>query len=109
MSDEPKKRARWWIGWVLVVVLIAVGIAAWGVGRTLSDRQRALVRTREINAQIRVLDKVENDPAVRKDPTKQREIHEEVERLVLERLELNRERQRLAGSPFARFLDLFRR
>jgi cell division protein FtsB len=107
MSDEPKKRSRGWIGWVLVVVLIAVGIAAWGVGRTLDDRQRArqraLARTGELNVQIRALAKEEKD-----DPARRREIHEEVERLVRERHELNHERKRLARSLFQMFLDLFR-
>jgi hypothetical protein len=112
MSDEPKKQSRGWIGWVLVVVLIAVGIAAWGVGRTLDDRQRArqhaLARTGELNVQIRALAKEENDPTVRKDPTRRREIHGEIERLVRERLELNHERKRLARPLFQMFLDLFR-
>jgi|SRR5580692_4856588 hypothetical protein len=119
MDDQQKRQSRGWIGWVLVVILLAVGITAWGVGRILNARQHAQARIGEIDAQIKVLAKEHNALTFTtdlcgitrrnpKDPVKRREIANRANQLIRQRQELRKELERSASSSlFRRFGDLF--
>jgi hypothetical protein len=121
MDDEPKKRSRGWIGWVLIVVLLAVGIAAWGAGRILNARQLAQARISEIDAQIKVLAKEHNALTFTtdlcgitrrnpKDPTMRREIANRANQLIRHRQELRKTLEHSASSSlFRRFREIFPR